>query len=143
DIGGMRMHHLDEGSGDPVVLFHGEPTWSYLYRKMIPVLSQHARCIAPDYFGFGRSDKPVDRDWYTYDAHTESIARLAEQLDLTNVTVVVEDWSGPIGLRFAVEHPERVARLVILNTGIYSGRPPNEAWVRFRHFFRRVGTEPR
>ena len=139
----LRLHYLDEGSGDPVLLLHGEPTWSYLYRKMIPGLAPHARCVAPDYFGFGRSDKPVDRDWYTYDRHYESIALLAEQLDLADATVVVQDWGGPIGLRLAVEHPERVARLVILNTGIFSGRPPSEAWLTFRDFVRRVGTDIR
>ncbi len=140
---GLRFHYLDEGSGEPVLLLHGEPTWSYLYRKMIPGLARHARAVAPDYFGFGRSDKPVDRDWYTYGRHVDSIARFAEQLDLTGLTVVVQDWGGPIGLRFAVENPERVTRLVILNTGIYSGRPPNEAWFRFRDFVRRVGTDLR
>jgi len=140
---GLRLHYLDEGSGDPVLLLHGEPTWSYLYRKMIPGLAAIARCIAPDYFGFGRSDKPVDHDWYTYQRHTDSIAQFAEQLDLTRLTVVVQDWGGPIGLRFAVENPDRVARLVILNTGVYSGRPPNEAWFRFRDFVRRVGTDLR
>ena len=143
ELDGMRMHYLDEGSGDPVLLFHGEPTWSYLYRKMIPGLAPHARAVAPDYFGFGRSDKPVDMDWYTYDRHAETIAAFAEHLDLRDATVVVQDWGGPIGLRFAVENPDRVARLVILNTGVYSGRPPNEAWFRFRDFVRRVGTDLR
>ncbi|MBI4261175.1 MAG: alpha/beta fold hydrolase [Actinobacteria bacterium] len=140
---GLRMHYVDEGSGDPVLLLHGEPTWSYLYRKMIPVLARRSRPIAPDYFGFGRSDKPVPREWYTYDAHYASIERLAEQLDLGGATVVVQDWGGPIGLRLAVEHPERVGRLVILNTGIFSGRPPSDAWLQFRDFVRRVGTELR
>src|SRR5438067_5473462 len=124
------MHHLDEGSGDPVLLLHGEPTWSYLYRRMIPGLAGVARCIAPDSYGFGRSDKPVDRDWYTYDRHCESIERLVDELDLDDLTVVVQDWGGPIGLRLAVEHPERVSRLVILNTGIFSGRPPGPAWLQ-------------
>ena len=78
--------------------------------------------IAPDYFGFGRSDKPTDRGWYTFDRHCASIQRLVEQLDLRDVTVVVQDWGGPIGLRLAVEQPERVARLVILNTGLGGGR---------------------
>jgi len=143
EVGGMRMHHLDEGSGQPVLLFHGEPTWSYLYRKVIAALAPRARCIAPDYLGFGRSDKPVDRDWYSYDRHCETIAEFAEHLDFKDATVVVQDWGGPIGLRFAVENPDRVARLVILNTGLYSGRPPNEAWFRFRDFVRRVGTDLR
>ena len=120
---GLRMHYLDEGSGPPVLLLHGEPTWSYLYRTIIPELTPSARAIAPDYLGFGRSDKPLRREDYTYDFHTGSIAKLVEELDLRDVTVVVQDWGGPIGLRFAVEHPDRVARLVIMNTRIGGGRP--------------------
>jgi haloalkane dehalogenase len=137
---GLRMHYVDEGDGDPVLLLHGEPTWAYLYRKMIPRLTPWFRCVAPDYFGFGRSDKPTDPGWYSYDRHAESIARLAEQLDLRDATVVMQDWGGPIGFRFAVEHPDRVARLVVLNTGI-GARAPNEEWLRFQAFMRRVGTD--
>ena len=141
---GLRMHYVDEGEGDPVLLLlHGEPTWSYLYRRVIPELVGVARVVAPDYFGFGRSDKPVERDWYSYDAHYESIERFVEQLGLQNVTLVVHDWGGPIGLRLAVKHARRVARLVVLNTGIFSGRPPNDEWLRFREFVRRVGTDLR
>ena len=136
---GLRMHYLDEGEGDPVLCLHGEPTWSFLYRKMIPGLAAAARVIAPDYFGFGRSDKPEDAGWYTFDRHCASIRRLVEQLDLRRVTVVVQDWGGPIGLRLAVEQPERVARLVILNTGLGGGRPPSEAWLRFRDVVRAAG----
>jgi haloalkane dehalogenase len=137
---GLRMHYLDEGSGPAVLLLHGEPTWSYLYRTIIPELSS-ARAIAPDYFGFGRSDKPLRREDYTYDFHAGSIARLVQHLDLRDVTVVVQDWGGPVGLRLAVEHPDRVARLVIMNTGIGGGRPPSDEWLRFRDFLRRVGTD--
>jgi haloalkane dehalogenase len=137
---GLRMHYVDEGSGDPVLLLHGEPTWSYLYRKIIPKLTPAARCVAPDYFGFGRSDKPTEAGWYSYDGHVASITRLAAELDLRDATVVMQDWGGPIGLRFAVENPERVARLVILNTGI-GARAPGEEWLRFRAFMRRVGTD--
>jgi haloalkane dehalogenase len=137
---GLRMHYLDEGAGAPVLLLHGEPTWSFLYRKLIPELAGTARCIAPDYFGFGRSDKPTDRGWYSYDGHTASVARLVHELDLREITVVVQDWGGPIGFRFAVEHPERVARLVVLNTGI-GARAPNSEWLRFQAFMRRVDTE--
>ena len=137
---GLRMHYVDEGSGDPVLLLHGEPTWSYLYRKIIPKLTPTSRCIAPDYFGFGRSDKPTEPGWYSYDRHVESIARFAAELDLRRMTVVMQDWGGPIGLRFAVENPERVTRLVILNTGI-GARAPGEEWLRFQAFMRRVGTE--
>jgi haloalkane dehalogenase len=110
---------------------------------VIPELAPVARVVAPDYFGFGRSDKPVARAWYTYDRHCASIERLVDALDLRDLTVVVHDWGGPIGLRLAVEHPERVSRVVILNTGVYAGRPPGEQWLRFRDFVRRVGTELR
>jgi haloalkane dehalogenase len=140
---GLRMHYLDEGAGDPVLLLHGEPTWSFLYRKAIPAVAGVARVLAPDYFGFGRSDKPVERDWYSYDAHYGSIERFVDELDLRDLTVVVHDWGGPIGLRLAAERPDRVARIVITNTGLYAGRPPGEAWLRFREFVRRVGTELR
>lgn len=138
---GLQMHYVDEGGGDPVLLLHGEPTWAYLYRKMIPPLAGVARVIAPDYFGFGRSGKPTRIEDYSYDFHYEAIERLADELDLRETTVVVQDWGGPIGLRLAVERPDRVARLVILNTGIGAGRAPSPEWLRFRDLVRRVGTE--
>lgn len=138
---GVRMHYVDEGTGNPVLLLHGEPTWAYLYRKMIPPLASVARAVAPDYFGFGRSDKPTRIADYSYDFHYGSIERFADELDLRDATVVVQDWGGPIGLRLAVERPDRVARLVILNTGIGAGRAPSEEWLRFREFVRRVGTD--
>jgi haloalkane dehalogenase len=138
---GLRMHYLDEGTGAPVLLLHGEPTWSYLYRKIVPELIPSARAIAPDYFGFGRSDKPLRLEDYSYDFQVRSITRLVEELDLRDLTVVVQDWGGPIGLRLAVEQPDRVARLVIMNTGIGGGGPPSEEWLRFRDFVRRVGTD--
>jgi haloalkane dehalogenase len=139
------MHYVDEGpsGGDTLLLLHGEPTWSFLYRKVIAAIGDRARCIAPDYFGFGRSDKSVDRDFYTYDRHCESVTALVDHLDLTWVTVVMQDWGGPIGMRLAVEHPDRFARMVVLNTGIFSGRPPSDAWLQFRAFMRRVGTDIR
>jgi haloalkane dehalogenase len=124
-----------------VLLLHGEPTWSYLYRKVIPELTPVARAIAPDYFGFGRSDKPLELADYSYDFHYGSVRRLVEELDLEDLTLVVQDWGGPIGLRLAVEEPHRVARLVVLNTGLGGGRPPSDEWLRFRAFVRRVGTE--
>ena len=138
---GLRMHYVDEGRGDPILLLHGEPTWSYLYRKLIPRLAPVARVLAPDYFGFGRSDKPVDRDWFTYDRHFASIERFVEELDLRDLTVVVHDWGGPIGLRLAVVQSERVQRLVITQTGVFAGRAPSDEWLRFRDLVRRVGTE--
>jgi haloalkane dehalogenase len=143
DQDGLRMHYVDEGEGDgaPVLLLHGEPTWSYLYRKVIPPLvATGARCVAPDYFGFGRSDKPTDRGWYSYDAHYSSIERFADELDLRDATLVVQDWGGPLGFRLAVERPHRIARLVVLNTGI-GARAPNDEWLRFQAFMRRVDTD--
>jgi haloalkane dehalogenase len=139
--GDLRMHYLDEGSGPAVLLLHGEPTWSYLYRTMIPELVPAARAIAPDYFGFGRSDKPLRVEDYSYDFHVRSIERLVDELDLREATVVVQDWGGPIGLRLAVERPDRIGKLVILNTGIGGGRPPSEEWLRFRDWLRRLGTD--
>jgi len=141
DQDGLRMHYVDEGAGPPVLLLHGEPTWAYLYRKLIPPLvADGLRCVAPDYFGFGRSDKPTDRRWYSYDAHYAAIERFADELDLRDTTLVVQDWGGPIGFRLAVERPRRIARLVVLNTGI-GARAPNDEWLRFQAFVRRVGTE--
>jgi haloalkane dehalogenase len=138
---GLRMHYVDEGAGDPILLLHGEPTWAFLYRRMIPPLAGVARIVAPDYFGFGRSDKPTRAEDYSYDFHCDSIRALVEALDLTGITVVVQDWGGPIGLRLAVEQPDRFARLVVLNTGVGGGRAPSEEWLRFRAFMRRVGTD--
>jgi len=137
EIGTERMHYVDEGHGDPVLLLHGEPTSSFLWRKIIPQLP--GRVVAPDLIGFGRSDKPEDVGWYSYDRHVDSIARLVQELDLTGLTLVVHDWGGPIGLRVAVEHPERVDRLVLLNTGIGGGSAPSERWLRFREVVRELG----
>ena len=138
---GLRLHYVDEGAGEPVLLLHGEPTWGYLYRKLIPPLAALARVVVPDHFGFGRSDKPVAPEWYSYAAHSAALARFVEELDLRGLTLVVHDWGGPIGMRLATEHSERVERLVILNTGIGAGRAPSEEWLRFRDFVRRLGTE--
>ncbi len=134
------MHVVDEGAGAPVLLLHGEPTSSYLWRNLVPPLVANGyRAIAPDLIGFGRSDKPTDIGWYSYDRHVESIAELVDALGLSGITLVVHDWGGPIGLRFAVEHEELVDRLVILDTGIGGGRPPSDAWLRFRDAVRRLG----
>ena len=134
---GYRMHYVDEGDGEPVLLLHGEPTWSYLWRNIIPQLP--GRKVAPDLIGFGRSDKPAEIGWYSYDRHVASIARLVEELDLRRSTLVVHDWGGPIGLRVAVEHEDRFERLVILNTGIGGGSAPSETWLRFRAVVRELG----
>ena len=119
---GLRTHYLDEGPKDAPValLLHGEPTWSYLYRKMIPpLLAAGYRCIAPDHIGFGRSDKVTDDSWYVIDRHIERLAGLIARLDLRDITVVVQDWGGPIGLINAMESPERFSRLAILNTWLH------------------------
>ncbi len=141
---GLRLCHLDEGDGPPVVFFHGEPTWSFLWRKVIPpVRDAGYRCVAPDLPGFGRSDKPNALDWYSYDQHTAAIAPLLEALDVRDATAVVHDWGGPIGLRLAVEHPERFARLVILDTGLFTGHQPmTDAWIAFRDFVERTEDLP-
>ena len=140
DAGGLRMHYVDEGAGAPVLLLHGEPTWSFLWRHVLPrVVACERRAVAPDLIGFGRSDKPTDAGWYTYDRHVEMVTRLVRELDLRELAVVVHDWGGLIGLRLAAENPERVERLVILDTGVWSGRVPSETWLRFREALRRVG----
>jgi haloalkane dehalogenase len=138
EVDGLRLAHLDEGEGKPVVFFHGEPTWSYLWRKVIPpVRDASFRCIAPDYAGFGRSDKPTDLGWYSYDRHVELMAQLLDELDLRDATVVVHDWGGPIGLRLAVEQPERISRIVIMETGPFTGHQRmSDAWFAFRDFVR-------
>jgi len=143
-VDGLRMAHIDVGDGPPVLFFHGEPTWSFLWRKVIgPVRDAGYRCIAPDMAGFGRSDKPLDIGWYSYDRHTQTLASLLEELDIRDGTVVVHDWGGPIGLRLAVEHPDRIARMVVLDTGMFTGyQKMTEAWIRFRDFVERTEDLP-
>jgi haloalkane dehalogenase len=146
EVGGLRVHYLDEGDpgAKPVWFMHGEPTWSYLWRKVIPpVRDAGFRCIAPDMPGFGRSDKPTDMGWYSYDAHAAAMGELFEKLDLRDVTFVVHDWGGPVGLRVAVEHADRVARLVILDTGLFTGNQHmSDAWIAFRDFVARTEDLP-
>jgi len=134
EVGGLRMHYVDEGEGSPVVCFHGEPSWSYLYRKLLPPLvAAGHRVICPDLAGFGRSDKPTDFGWYSYDRHVEQMTAVLDGFNLSGATVVVQDWGGPIGLRWAVEHAERVDRLVIMNTGLFTGRV-SKGFLRWRGF---------
>jgi haloalkane dehalogenase len=143
-LDGLRFAHLDEGEGPPVIFMHGEPTWSFLWRKVIPpVRDAGFRCIAPDLAGFGRSDKPTDIGWYSYDRHTAIAATLLEELDLHGATIVVHDWGGPIGLRLAVEHAERIDRIVILDTGLFTGHQRmTDAWLAFRDFVARTEDLP-
>jgi haloalkane dehalogenase len=140
DCDGLRMHYVDQGAGEPVLLLHGEPTWSFLWRRIVPpIAASGRRAIAPDLLGFGRSDKPGAVGWYTYERHVDAVTRLVLELDLQRLTVVVHDWGGPIGLRVAVEHEERVDRLVILDTGVAAGQAPSETWLRFREAVRHAG----
>ena len=141
---GLRLAHLDVGDGMPVLMLHGEPSWSFLWRKVIPpVRDAGYRVVAPDLPGFGRSDKPVDLAWYSYDRHTHSVAGLLQDLDLRDVTIVVHDWGGPIGLRLAVESPDRIGRMVVLDTGLFTGRQPmTNAWMAFRAFVERTEDLP-
>jgi haloalkane dehalogenase len=144
ELDGLRLAHRDDGEGKPVIFMHGEPTWSYLWRKVIPpVRDAGFRCIAPDLAGFGASDKPTDIAWYTYDRHTEVTGTLLDDLDVKDATIVVHDWGGPIGLRLAVEHPQRISRLVILDTGLFTGKQRmSDAWIQFRNFVERTEDLP-
>lgn len=136
-VDGLRMHYVDEGKGSPVVCFHGEPTWAYLYRKLAqPLLDAGQRVVAVDMPGFGRSDKPVDRGWYSFERHFEHVSRVLAELDLQDATVVVQDWGGAIGLRWAVTNPARVSALAILNTGLFTGRV-SKGFLRWRDFAER------
>ena len=114
-IEGVRIHYVDEGQGDPVLMVHGQPTWSYLWRNIIPVVAKSHRAIALDLMGFGLSDKPQDRQ-YSFDEHTRILREFIEALELKNLTLVLHDWGGPIGLEYAVYHQENVKKLVLLNT---------------------------
>lgn len=113
---GVRLAYVDQGKGEPIVLLHGNPTWGYLYRKFIPPLAKKNRVIVPDHMGFGRSDKPLDPSLYRLARHIQNLESLLLALDVKNATLVMQDWGGPIGLGFAVRHPNRIKRLVILNT---------------------------
>ena len=142
EVDGLRLHHLDEGSGSTVLCFHGEPSWSYLYRHMLDRLVANGhRVVCPDFAGFGRSDKPTDQGWYTYDRHVDMVSRHLDQLELEDLTVVVQDWGGPIGLRWAVQNADRVARLVILNTGLFTGRV-SKGFMAWREFAERTPDLP-
>ena len=139
DVDGLRVHYLDEGprDGAVVLLMHGEPSWSYLYRTMIPVLTAAGlRCIAPDLVGFGRSDKPTAREDYTYAAHVEWMrALLFDAIGLTDATLVCQDWGGLIGLRLVGEHPDRFARVVTANTFLPTGdTSPGDAFFAWQKF---------
>ncbi|TGM03644.1 alpha/beta fold hydrolase [Leptospira barantonii] len=139
----LRMHYIDEGPKDAsetILLLHGEPSWSFLYRKMIPPLANAGyRTIAPDLIGFGKSDKPNDPTFFTYQTHVDWLTGFVENLDLKNVTLFCQDWGGLLGLRVAAEHPERFSRIVAANTFLPTGDiPPKEDFLKWRHFSQNV-----
>ena len=133
-IDGVRLHYLDEGQGPVIWLMHGNTTWSYLYRKMIPVLVQAGhRAVAPDMFGFGRSDKPQDDADYTFDFHRTFLLAFVERLDLKGITLVVQDWGGLLGLTLPMDMPERFSRLLVMNTMLATGDEPlSEGFIAWR-----------
>ena len=142
----LRMHYVDEGPRDAavVLMLHGEPSWSYLYRKMIPIITAAGlRAVAPDLIGFGRSDKPTSQDDYSYQTHVDWTAAFLEHLDLRGITLVCQDWGGLIGLRLAAEHPDRFARIVAANTFLPTGdNPPGEAFLRWQEFSQKAPSLP-
>lgn len=123
DVDGGRMHYVDEGSGDPVLMLHGNPTWSFLYRRLVKAFRGELRCIAPDHIGCGLSDKP--QAWrYDLVGHVQNLEKLVLTLDLRRIQLIVHDWGGPIGFGFARRHPERIAKLVVMNTAAFPGKAP-------------------
>lgn len=136
EVDGLRIHYIEQGPRDaePVLLLHGEPSWCYLYRKMIPLLvAAGYRAIAPDLVGFGRSDKPAEREAYTYQRHVDWMRGVIEALDLRRITLMCQDWGGLIGLRLAAEQEERFSRIVASNTFLPTGDvPPGRAFLRWQ-----------
>jgi haloalkane dehalogenase len=138
EIEGLRIHYVDEGEGEVILCLHGEPTWSYLYRKMMPSLSENHRVMAMDFIGFGRSDKLTEMSEYSFKLHHDALVSFIEQLNLEGITLVVQDWGGLIGLTVASEMPERFARLVIMNTFLPTGEEPlGDAFMTWRTFVER------
>lgn len=135
DIDGLRMAYVDEGppDGRTILLLHGEPTWGYLYRRMLPpLLAAGYRTVVPDLIGFGRSDKPTERSAYTYAGHVAWLTSFVETLDLHDIVLFVQDWGGLLGLRVATEHRERFDRLVIANTFLPTGDPPGDGFLQWQ-----------
>ncbi|MFZ3090334.1 MAG: haloalkane dehalogenase [Nitrospirota bacterium] len=135
EINGLRVHYIDEGRGETILCLHGEPTWSYLYRKMIPILSAKHRVIAMDFIGFGRSDKFTEQSEYSFQMHCDTLAGFINALSLNKITLVVQNWGGLIGLRIVSEMPKQFSRLVIMNTGLPTGDvPASEAFLKWQKF---------
>jgi pimeloyl-ACP methyl ester carboxylesterase len=142
---GLRAHYVDQGQGARTFLcLHGEPTWSYLYRRMIPpFLAAGARVVAPDFIGFGRSDKPAEGSFYTFDMHRTFLLDFIERLDLTRIALVVQDWGGLLGLTLPMEMPERFERLLVMNTALGTGDAPlSEGFIAWRAYVNRTPDLP-
>ena len=140
---GARVHYIEQGQGDALLCLHGEPSWSYLYRKLIPPLAASHRVLAMDVIGFGRSDKFPDQADYSFQLHRDTLADFITRLDLHDLTMIVHDWGGLIGLTVASQLPERIARLVIMNTGLPTGQEPMpEAYHRWRAFAEKISDLP-
>jgi haloalkane dehalogenase len=139
EINGMRVHYVDEGKGDPILCAHGEPSWSYLYRKMIDIFIKKRRAVAMDFVGFGKSDKYTERDEYSIKMHMDTLISFIEKLDLRNITLVCQDWGGLIGLPVATILRDRFARLVIMNTGLPNGENVPEAFMQWRAAAEQMG----
>ena len=140
---GLRLHYLDERPARPApdmqtyLCLHGEPTWSYLYRKMIPVFAGAGhRAVAPDFYGFGRSDKPIEDRQYSFNFHRNMLLAFVERLDLRNVTLVVQDWGGLLGLTLPMEAPDRYQRLLVMNTTLAVGRSPGAGFDGWKAYAR-------
>ena len=140
-VGDTRMHYVDEGEGEDLILcLHGEPTWCYLYRKMIPPLARRYRVLAPDMIGFGRSDKYSEAEAYSFHMHYDKLLSFIAQLDLHNITLICQDWGGLLGLTIAANHADRFARLVILNTFLPTGEEAlSPAFMQWRAFSQKIG----
>ena len=138
EAAGFRQHFIDEGSGRPVLLLHGQPTWGYIYRNFIPALAATHRVVVPDHMGFGKSETPPDRE-YTLRTHVSNLTALIDALDLRDITLVMQDWGGPIGVGYAVRHPQRIHSLVLMNTVVGYGtagrrdlpNPVDTPWFRW------------
>ncbi len=135
EVKGLRIHYVDEGKGETILCLHGEPSWSFLYRKMIASMSKQHRVMAMDFIGFGRSDKFTEREAYTFQMHLDTLMGVIKAMNLEQITVVVQDWGGLLGLAAVAHMPERFARLVIMNTGLPTGKgKPSEAFLAWRSF---------
>lgn len=138
----LRMQYMDEGDGPPVVCLHGAPTWAYLYRHLISALSDTYRVVVPDFIGYGRSDKLTAVDAYSFNVHYETLSAFVDEVAFDEITLVVQDWGGLMGLAYAAHQPERIARLVILNTFLPTGEEEKSpAFVQWRRFVERVSLD--